>query len=232
MTHKKFAALRFVAIVGLVTLTSVGCSGQQQGEEDNFEVTDDEEGAYNQQASNQQGDLGNDDAAQNNGQENYVDGDNSGYEAQNGAETNSDVVDDASASNYMGTPNNTLENPSAMTANYSGDGANQAITNQAIANQTNQAYAPTETAAMPAAAPSDSAPISGGRVRYVPAGGVQVVSGPGGSVVTSLQQGDHPVTWEENGYLKISNGMYVPVGALSDAGVPRAFPGPTWQGGN
>ena len=76
---------------------------------------------------------------------------------------------------------------------------------------------------------SDTAPIPGGRVLYVPEGGVQVVSEPNGSPIVTLNQGDHPLTWEESGWLKLANGMYVPVGSLSEKGVPRPFSGATLQ---
>lgn len=72
-------------------------------------------------------------------------------------------------------------------------------------------------------APSDAAPLPGGRVRYAKQAGVPVMSQPGGgSAIRTLNQGDHPVTWEENGFLKLANGMYVPVDAMSDQGIPRA----------
>jgi hypothetical protein len=84
--------------------------------------------------------------------------------------------------------------------------------------------------AAPAPAPAgDTAPIPGGRVRYVPEGGVQVVSAPNGDPVVTLNQGDHPLTWEESGWLKLANGMYVPSGSLSDKGVPRPYTGNPFQ---
>ena len=76
---------------------------------------------------------------------------------------------------------------------------------------------------------SDMAPIPGGRVRYVPAGGVEVMNAPNGSVVASLGQGDHPITWDEGGWLKLGAGRYVPSGALSDGGIGREKYQPEWR---
>jgi hypothetical protein len=228
-------------VATLAVMTAFGCSSSQQDEE-NLEVNDQqqdgqEEGQEGQagdegqaaaQGTNQQGDLGNDDAAEGNGQENYVDGENAN-EAENGAETNSEVTDDTAEEAF---PVNNMDN---MTA--SNNVPVETVPTNAPMNNigmaTNASMPAAEPAPMAAAAApqSDVAPIPGGRVRYVPAGGVQVLSAPGGGAVATLEQGDHPVTWEENGYLKIGNGMYVPVGSMSDAGVARPFNARVWQGG-
>lgn len=189
-----------------VTLASglvmfVGCSGQQQQEE-NLETTEGNEEATNQANEN----LGQDDAAEGNGQENYVDNNEGAQQtAAQGAETNSatEEIDP------------TLDN----------SGAAAAPVNTAAATPVNTAAA--TPAAAPAGGPGSIVP--GGRVRYVKEGGVQAVNAPGGQPVMMIEQGEHPVTWEENGYLKIADGVYVPVDALSDKGIPRAKTSGGWN---
>ena len=73
------------------------------------------------------------------------------------------------------------------------------------------------------------APVPNGRVRYVKEGGTQAVDKPNGSPVTQLNQGEHPVTWEENGWLKVANGFYLPATSMSDKGVPRSTGNATWK---
>lgn len=194
--------------VTLMAGTLGACAGQQSQDE-NLEAT--------QQVGNQ-GDLGKDDAADGNGQENLVQ-DTSSPDASAGADVNSVTTDDTAQLN----------------ATLNG-GAGDALAGGGAAAPLNAAapVAPTSAApAMPAAsgpaAGGEQAPVAGGRVRYVKEGGVQVVNAPGGSPVFTLEQGDHPVTWEENGWLKLTTGMYVPVEALSDQGVGRPSASRSWM---
>ncbi len=188
--------------IKLVTLASglvffSGCSGQQQQEE-NLEATDANEEATNQANEN----LGQDDAAEGNGQENFVDNNEGQANAgAQGAETNSatEEIDP------------TLDN----------SGAAATPVNTA-------ATAPATPPPAAVATGGEGSPVPGGRVRYVKEGGVQAVNAPGGQPVMMIEQGEHPVTWEENGYLRIANGVYVPVDALSDKGVPRAKTSGGW----
>ena len=179
-----------------------GCSGQQQNQDENLETTQQEGDAA-------QGNAANETAAQG---EAPSDTDL----AANGADINSATTDDAAQ----------------LDATLNGAGA----ANTAAAPM-NPASTGAGNAAMPgAAAPAPAAPaaggpeapLAGGRVRYVKEGGVQVVNSPGGSPVFTLEQGDHPVTWEENGWLKLNTGMYVPADALSDQGVGRPGNGHAW----
>lgn len=181
----------------------LSCSGQQETEE-------------GLEGGNQQGNLGADDAAEGNGQENFVEGEG-GNEAQDGAETNS-----ALANNPGGEipPNENIPPPS-----------NEPPPEQAPPLPTNVANTPPPAVETPAPAPAnpDAAPLPGGRVLYAISGGAQVVNAPGGSPVATLEQGDHPVTWEENGWHKLANGMYVAKSSLSVPGVPRSQTGIPWQ---
>ncbi len=81
--------------------------------------------------------------------------------------------------------------------------------------------APSNTVSTASPIASGLTPKSDGRVRYVKEGGIQIINAPNGSPVASLEQGDHPVTWEENGWLKIADGMYLPVDGVSQKGVGR-----------
>lgn len=199
------------------------CSGQQQAQEE-LEVDQ----GYEQGKG---GDYGQDDAAEGNGQEETVE-----------SSDQENYADDYSENAYGEQMNATLGNDTqASEADYSnyGEGAQYASDNSQnsysgaeLSDETLSDYSNTTTAienvptdySDASAAPAVSgnlAPVAGGRVRYVPVGGVQIYNGPNGQPVGSLGQGEHPITWEEGGWLKITDGMYVPAGSLSDEGVGR-----------
>ena len=208
----KGAILEIAMKIGIVTILAGAlgaCSGQQQQDE-NLETS---------QQGGDSGDLGKDDAAEGNGQENIVkDGPSSG-DAASGADINSVTQDDAELSASLNG-----ETPPPAANMLAPDGAS-APTNSALA-------APGTPSPAPGPAPAsggNQAAVPGGRVRYVKEGGVQVMSAPGGSPVFMLEQGDHPVTWEENGWLKLTTGMYVPVDSLSDLGIGRPASGNAWR---
>lgn len=222
---KATKAIRIFGVLSTAALLSLGtaCSSSQQDEED-LELSDDEN-------SNQQGNLGEDDAAEGNGQENFEEGTND-YEGNQGADVNSETTNEFedggdqffNAGNNANTGNANMN--TGMNAAPVNDGMNAAPVNAAMnAAPVNMGM----TGGGAVASPSERAPIPGGRVRYVREGGVQIVNSPGGSPVASLEQGDHPVTWEENGWLRISNGMYVPIDAMSDKGVSRASGMKAWN---
>lgn len=193
-----------ILLTGVALGMTSACSSSQQDEED-LELSGED-------SANQQGNLGEDDASEGNGQENYVDGNQYEENNEQGADTNSDTENefaDENQSTAYNEMNPTLDNSAGNTAMAAPE--------------------PMEPASMAAPASSEKSPIPGGRVRYVRQGGVQVVSGPGGAPVASLEQGDHPVTWEENGWLRLSTGMYVPVDSLSDKGVGRPMSGNGWN---
>lgn len=185
-----------LAVAACVALSTWGCSGQQQSEEE-LESTDEQEAPNNAAQEN---------VGEGNGQGNYTDG----AEANNGtAEDNAD------------TQNDTAEESPTLDGGSSAEAPplNSAPSNIA-ADPT--AGLPTAAPALPAApAPEGSAPVPGGRVRYVKEGGAQVMNAPNGQPVGNLEQGEHPVTWEENGWFRVSNGWYIPKDAMSEKGVPR-----------
>lgn len=219
---------RFPLVVATVLATILlgACSGSQQDDE-----------ALDAQ-NDQQANLGEDDAAEGNNAGNLNNnGGNQQY--QQGADVNNATEDEETASEES---NPTLDNsggdnteayPMQEAAPYQQAVApyqqaavpmNQAPMNAAPMNATQTAM-PEAAPAPAAAAATAESPIAGGRVRYVREGGVQVMNAPNGSAVLTLDQGEHPLTWEENGWLRITNGMYVPADALSDKGVPRAKSG-------
>lgn len=198
----------FTAVGLTVTLGLIGCSGQQQADEEDLQMSDDDEA----EGEN----LGQDDANEGNGQENFVDGeDNEQSDEQQAADANSATEDFDGTNN--GDQLGALDNGAQTAPNN-----NAPLNNTAGGAFPMNASAPMSNAAAFAPAPTDgTAPIPGGRVRYVREGGVQVVSGPGGSAVLTLDQGEHPVTWEENGMLRLHTGHYVAPESMSDLGVPR-----------
>lgn len=116
-----------------------GCSGSQQ-EDENLDAT--ENGKEDNKAENNN--LGQDDAAEGNGQENFVDNDGKADAGAQGADVNSATAATESLNSTLdaGTP------------------------------PVNTAAAATPSPAPAAAAGGEGSPIAGGRVRYVKAGGV------------------------------------------------------------
>lgn len=131
--------------------------------------------------------------------------------------------------------NNAMEDDTQEVMDEGGDDFNATLNNsggQEYAQQAPMQEMPMQEAPMESApvASGGTAPVAGGQVRYVPVGGVQVYSAPNGSAVTTLEQGEHPVTWEDSGWLRISDGWYVPADSLSNAGVGRDGMQSNWGG--
>lgn len=212
MRQTKPTRVASILVSTLAALALVACSSSQQDEEA-LDAQDD-----------QQANLGEDDAAEGNGQENYVDnqgGGNNQYAQDQGADVNSDTSDEE-----MADTDPTL-NGAATDVPVSNPAPMNAAPMNAAPMNTQAAAMPMQAASAPAAATAES-PIPGGRVRYVREGGIQVMNAPNGTPVLTLDQGEHPVTWEENGWLRITNGMYVPADAMSDKGVPRSTSSGSW----
>jgi hypothetical protein len=228
------------------------------------DVASDEENLDAEKTGNQSN-LGQDDAAEGNGQENFVDAGNSGGDS---AEVNSDTsaggdLDLGASSNSApanAAPGNSAPaaelptnssgnltagaNPSAANSGNALLGSNDLSTptNSAVnqttpatnisqenaANSGNTANVAKTPEPMAPASSGGLTPRSNGRVRYVKEGGVQIKNAPNGSAIMNLEQGDHPVTWEENGMLKVADGLYVPVDGMSDKGVGRSRGARVW----
>ena len=190
-------------VVGLVAVPLTGCAGQQQSDEgdmsnDNAKGDDDNAADEKDKGDNAQGNFSN-------GNEQAK-----GNAADVNNDTSSDTAADATGGDDAPPTDAVATNPANDPAAAPSAAPGPGVTGQ------------TQAAPQAPAAASAQAPLPGGRVRYAKQAGVQVVSSPkGGQVVRTLEQGDHPVTWEENGFLKIADGMYVPVDAMSDKGVPR-----------
>lgn len=208
MRQTKPARVASILLSSLAALALVACSGSQQDQEE-LEAED-----------NQQANLGEDDAAEGNGQENYDNegGGNNQYAQEQGADVNSDTAEEEGAE-----ADPTLDDTATAEAPVAEPAPMNAAPQQAAMPQ--QAAAPV---AAQTAGPTAESPVPGGRVRYVREGGIQVMSAPGGTPVQTLDQGEHPVTWEENGWLRITNGMYVPADSMSDKGVPRSPASGSW----
>lgn len=195
------------ATTACLALSLGACSGSQQDEE-NLEA----------ESENEQANLGEDDAAEGNGQGNF--NNNGGnQQLQNGADVNN-----ATEEETANEANPTLDNSA---------GGAQEVADVPVETMPVQQAAPMQAAAEPmapaSAQPTAESPVAGGRVRYVRQDGIQILNAPNGQPVHSLNQGDHPVTWEENGWYRITNNMYVPVDAMSDTGVPRAQSARGWN---
>ena len=200
----------------------IHCAGQQEQQGDDLENT------------NQQGDLGQDDAGEGNGQENVVnnEGEGEGLEEETGEGANNALAQGGNLPPEGDLPPNSNvplpanepppEQTPPLPANLPPE--NPLPPPEPVANVATTAPPPA-----PVADNSSTAPITGGRVRYAKSAGTQVVDAPGGSPVTTLEQGDHPVTWEESGWFKLGTGLYVSTDALSDKGIPRSSSGNPWQ---
>lgn len=117
-------------------------------------------------------------------------------------------------------------------ANLAAEGANAVPEDVPVETAPAADYA-VDAGAAPAPAPvvaeGDATPIPGGKVMYVVEGGTDVLDSPGGNPVLRLEQGEHPVTWDENGWYRISTGLYIAPDALSSKGVSRSRGPKVWR---
>lgn len=221
-------AARWISGVFLTSvLLAAGCAGSSDDENDNLDA----KGANGNADS---GDLGNDDAHEGNGQDTKME-DAGG--SKDTATASADVNSDTSSSESLDAAMNGAGSGGGA-AGASGSPANAGAPSNAAVAGDSAASAPSGPSALGGpgsggskAAPAPTGPttpIPGGRVRYVKEGGAQAVNGPSGSPVLTLDQGEHPLTWEENGQLKIAAGLYVPADAMSEKGVRRGTNNPTW----
>ena len=193
----KFKHFTLVLCLSGMPLALSSCSGQQQ--EDTGDIitnTDDGSGDGGSASNDENESDGGDDGS---GSEASGGGDDGGTAAADGGEDGAEAP---------------ATNPAGGEATAAAPPANPAGAAPAAA-----APGGAPAAAAPA---SEQAPIAGGRVRYVKESGTNVTSqAGGGSVVRTLSQGDHPVTWEDGSAYKIGTGMYVAKEAMSDTGIPR-----------
>ncbi len=68
-----------------------------------------------------------------------------------------------------------------------------------------------------------------GKVRYVMAGGTKLYEKPQGTIVKSLEQGDHPLVSEDGEWARTSDGFYVPSSSLTSDPVGRFKTRQDWQ---
>jgi hypothetical protein len=122
-----------------------------------------------------------------------------------------------------------------QTASTGGEGINNAedetLAGMEATPTSYEGTAATDTSipgATPATAPATYTP--GGMVKYVLPGGADLYNSPNsGSVVGRLEQGDHPLVWEENQWARTSDGLYIPSANLTIEAVGRAKKPSSWQ---
>ena len=217
---RKFQCPHVVAMC-FVAASLFGCSGSQQDQESL-------ENEYSQYGGNyeQQGQGG----YSNYGDNNVGGNEYANYETDDGDAYNSEIGNDTDE--YAEIPvENMATNTVDATLNGSGAYDTAAPVNAVPVDYGQPVATPVNYGQQAAAAPipaGATAPIPGGRVRYVVQGGAQIID-QGGTPVGSLVQGDHPLTWEENGMFRITQGMYVEPAAVSDQGVGRPMSGSIWK---
>lgn len=79
------------------------------------------------------------------------------------------------------------------------------------------------------AAPTQVAPMSGGRVHYVMASGTSGYDRPSGQVVKTYEQGDHPLVSADGEWVRTSDGAYIQGSALTTKPVSRAKSPKAWR---
>lgn len=225
-----------ISIFFVTLLFSNACSNDEQ-------ETGELEANIEGEESNQATDVEQAAADEENGSDFNSQGENEGTESEpelnndQAADVNSDTSNDTQIAEETTDTNQPAQaNPTTNVATEVGNASAQ-VDGSANLGQTASAPSPASTNST-ASTPeplssqegsSSKTPIPGGKVRYVPEGGVQVVNGPNGSPLFTLNQGDHPLTWEEGEWLKLADGMFVQAGILSDSGIPRPFLGSQFQ---
>jgi len=214
---RKFKLPHIVAM-SIVTAMFVGCSGSQQDQEALENEYSQYGGNYdNYGTGNQSNNYGGESSDE------YGSNEYANYNAADGEAYNSDVGNDTDEYASMDVEN-TATGTVAATLDGSGGYGTASPVNATPVNY----GTPAPVAAPAPVAGGPTAPIPGGRVRYVVEGGAQILD-QAGNPVGSLQQGDHPLTWEENGLYRITQGMYVTPTAVSDKGIGRPMGGNMWK---
>lgn len=109
------------------------------------------------------------------------------------------------------------------------------VTDNTVTEIVDQAATPpdgvTGTDAMPAQPSMGMGYNPGGIVKYIREGGGSMYSQPalGGPAVGTLEQGDHPLVFQEADWARTHDGYYIPMSQLSDKGVPRPRYPSVWR---
>ena len=104
---------------------------------------------------------------------------------------------------------------------------NQTVTNNAqLTPDSNQGAIDTSLVETPA--PSVATP-RGGTVRYISTSGTSAHESPGGQVVRTYEQGDHPLVTAEGEWLRTSDGYYLPSTSTTTRPVSRAKSPKSWR---
>lgn len=229
--------------------TTSSSSDQQQEAEANQGDGNAEQQGENAQAAGDQSQSDNGNASGN-----LQQGDEANLSDGGAASVNSDTgANEFAANNASGTLNNGGNNflannggtegvavnnatePDALGANTGNTGVtNTPVTDPAVNAVVDQSSAPVEAipanAAPAAPATPAMAPAEGGIVKYVRPGGTQMYQDPQGqNVVKQLEQGDHPLVYENGEWARTSDGYYIPSKGLTSSPVGRAKRTAEWK---
>lgn len=110
---------------------------------------------------------------------------------------------------------------------------NAPVTDNAVTDIVDQAATPPDgvvgTNNIPAQ-PSQATYTPGGVVKYVRTGGASLYGQPAmGTILGQLEQGDHPLVFQENDWARTHDGFYIPLSNLSEQGVPRPRKPQVWR---
>lgn len=215
------------------------CSGDQQ-QSDPFEVQSDEQQEDEDESSEEQQGEDNVEEVSQEQEENF----NEEQEFSNDVGENTDqMVEDIGGDNAI---DNAIGSEFQQEAGIeAGDGMNNATENEFASEAATEAPAidtGVEEVVDQAAASEDGAnenlqqddtepakPTSGGRVKYILSSS-PIFSGPDQQeVVGTLEQGDHPLVFEEGEWARTPDGHYIPASSLSEAPIGRFEPDAVWQ---
>ena len=215
------------------------CSGDQQQQEDEVQAgnQEDEDGDQQQeQDGDQQEDQGQDQdqdqEQQEVGQEEVDDEGGNEIVEDVGNEVEEVVEESAAANNAMASE---FQNEAGVAA---GEGINNSTESEFVEGEVaatpatdTGVEAVAEEAAAPEETPETEATYTpGGRVKYIMSGGATLFSSmEGGEPAGMLEQGDHPVVFEEGEWARTSDGLYLPVSSLSTEPIGRMEPEAMWQ---
>lgn len=227
---RRFNKSKYAHIISLVfgAMLLVNCSGsEQQQQQEDLDASEEEEAAN----------VSEEDMAANMGNQQFADDED--FSANEGQTTNN-AGEEISNNQLANLTNDAGAQAPINNAALNAEAApmNAAITNAAPMNAAPMnAAAPVNPAAPMAdvAAPVDpvtaaASPTDRGIVKYVRSSGLSIVDQPGSTTVSgTLDQGDHPVVWENGEWARLSNGKYVSSKGLSEKGVGRVRGTNPWR---
>lgn len=196
----------------LIALCFTACADDQQLQEDGVsQETSQEQEEQEQEQEENSADVSD-----------FAEGNATGEEMSNSA---AEVIEETA-------PDQSIMANEFQTEAGAGEGINNAVLNE---------FAQSEAAAAPAtdtgvaepieeAAASSASYTPGGRVLYVLPGGTQSFSAKeGGAPMNFLNQGEHPLVFEEGEWARTHDGAFIPKTSLTTSPVGRNKPPSVWQ---